>query len=229
MPVQITWSEIALRLILTAIASGIIGFDRSEHDRPAGLRTVMLVGLAASVAMVQVNLLMPTAGRTPDSFVVLDLARWPLGILTGVGFIGGGAILRRGDMVTGLTTAATLWFVTVMGLCFGGGQIALGLVALLLGVIVLAALKWAEDHMKRDLKANLSLSVDSGEIEQEVGGHLRAAGYRVKPLGVEHGGDGRRQLRWEIHWLGTSSDMAPRPAIEEIARQSGVHDVAWKL
>jgi MgtC family len=51
--------------------------------------------------------------------------RLPLGILTGVGFIGGGTILKRGDLVTGVTTAATLWLVTVIGLCFGGGQLAL--------------------------------------------------------------------------------------------------------
>ena len=68
---------------------------------------------------------MNSVGKAPDSFVVLDLMRLPLGILTGVGFIGGG-ILKRGDSIQGVTTAATLWFVTVIGLCFGGGQNELG-------------------------------------------------------------------------------------------------------
>jgi len=54
---------------------------------------------------------------------VMDLMRLPLGILTGVGFIGGGAIFKKGDLVTGVTTAATLWMVTVIGLCLGGGQL----------------------------------------------------------------------------------------------------------
>jgi len=67
----------------------------------------MLVGLAASVAMIQANLLLPVAGKTSASFGVMDLMRLPLGILTGVGFIGAGAILKRGDLVTGMTTAAT--------------------------------------------------------------------------------------------------------------------------
>jgi uncharacterized membrane protein YhiD involved in acid resistance len=58
-----------------------------------------------------------------------DLMRLPLGILTGVGFIGGGVILRRDDIIVGVTTAATLWCVTVIGLCLGGGQIRLGIVA----------------------------------------------------------------------------------------------------
>jgi len=80
-----------------------------------GLRTTLLVCLAAAISMVSVNLFLATAGKPSDSFVVLDLMRLPLGILTGMGFIGGGAILRRDGLVVGVTTAATLWFVTVMG------------------------------------------------------------------------------------------------------------------
>jgi putative Mg2+ transporter-C (MgtC) family protein len=72
--------------------------------------------------MLQANLLMYSVGKTPDSFVVLDLMRLPLGILSGVGFVGAGAILRRDNLVVGVTTAATMWFVIVMGLGFGGGN-----------------------------------------------------------------------------------------------------------
>jgi putative Mg2+ transporter-C (MgtC) family protein len=79
--------------------------------------------------MIQVNILLPMAGSPPTSFIKLDLTRLPLGILSGMGFIGVGAIIRRGNLVDGVTTVATLWYVTVMGLCFGGGQLALGLAA----------------------------------------------------------------------------------------------------
>jgi hypothetical protein len=123
MPITIEWPEIALRLALTVVAGTLIGLNRSEHGHSAGLRTTLLVCLAASVSMIQVNLLLPIAGKSPDSFAVLDLMRLPLGILSGMGFIGAGAILRKGSLVRGLTTAATLWFVTVLGLCFGGGVI----------------------------------------------------------------------------------------------------------
>jgi hypothetical protein len=71
--------------------------------------------------MIQVKLLLPVSGKTSESFSVLDLMRLPLGILTGMGFIGAGAIVKRGSLVHGLTTAATLWFATVLGLCFGDG------------------------------------------------------------------------------------------------------------
>ena len=144
MPLTLQWDDIALRLVLTVIAGTLVGIDRSERGQAAGLRTTILVCLAASVAMIQMNLLLPMAGKTADSFVSLDLMRLPLGILTGMGFIGGGAILRRGNMVQGVTTAATLWLVTVIGLCLGGGQLALGMTTLAMALIVLWALKRLE-------------------------------------------------------------------------------------
>jgi putative Mg2+ transporter-C (MgtC) family protein len=97
----------------------------------------VLVCLAASVAMIQMNLLLPTAGRPSDSFVMNDLMRLPLGILTGMGFIGGGVILRRENIVIGLTTAATLWCVTVIGLCLRGGQLVLGIAVTVVAVAAL--------------------------------------------------------------------------------------------
>jgi uncharacterized membrane protein YhiD involved in acid resistance len=86
MPVHPEWSDVALRLLCAVVAGFVTGYDRGEHGRPAGLRTTMLVSFAACVAMIQANLLLAVAGKTPDSFVVLDLMRLPLGILSGMGF-----------------------------------------------------------------------------------------------------------------------------------------------
>src|ERR1700733_12134943 len=137
MPLNIGWRDIALRLALTLVAGILIGVNRSEHGHAAGLRTTLLVCLAASLSMLQVNLLLPMAGKTSSSFAVMDLMRLPLGILSGMGFIGAGAIVRKDNFVHGLTTAATIWFVTVIGLCFGGGQIALGAVGSAIGIGIL--------------------------------------------------------------------------------------------
>jgi putative Mg2+ transporter-C (MgtC) family protein len=150
-----TWEDIGLRLFLTMVAGAIIGFNRGARGHAAGLRTTILVGLAASVAMIQANILLSVGGRVADSFGVMDILRLPLGILTGVGFIGGGAILRRGDLVTGVTTAATLWVVTVIGLCLGGGQLGLGVTATLFGVITLWMLKWLDMRIPREHRAML--------------------------------------------------------------------------
>src|ERR1700683_2120706 len=159
MPLTLTWQDIALRLAMSLAAGALIGLDRGERGRAAGLRTTLLVCLAAAVAMIQTNLLLATRGRSPDSFIMMDLMRLPLGILTGMGFIGGGAILRRDGFVLGVTTAATLWFVTVIGLCFGGGQIKLGIAAFALGMIVLEGLRWVDYRMKQEERGSLHLTI----------------------------------------------------------------------
>jgi putative Mg2+ transporter-C (MgtC) family protein len=87
--------------------------------------------------MIQMNLLIQTDGKPHDSYAVMDLTRLPPGILTGVGFNGDGAIVRRAKMVLRITTAATMWFATVVGLCVGGGQIDLGSTATVIGFLVL--------------------------------------------------------------------------------------------
>jgi putative Mg2+ transporter-C (MgtC) family protein len=95
--------SIGLRPFLAMVAGAIIGFNRGRRSHPVGLRTTILVGLAASVAMIEPNTLLSAGGRAADSFGVMDVMRLPLEILTGVGFIGGGAILKRGDRLTDVT------------------------------------------------------------------------------------------------------------------------------
>ena len=138
MPVIISWEQIALRILFALAGGFLIGYDRDEHGKTSGIRTNMLVCLAAALAMLQANILMNSTGKASDSFVVLDLMRLPLGILSGIGFIGAGAILRKDGLVHGLTTAATLWFVTVLGLLCGGGQLILALTAIVLSRYSLA-------------------------------------------------------------------------------------------
>jgi putative Mg2+ transporter-C (MgtC) family protein len=157
MPLYPTWPDILVRLVVTMVAGTMIGFNRGVRGEAAGLRTTILVGLAASVAMIQANILLPVAGKTSASFGVMDLMRLPLGILTGVGFIGAGAIFRRSDLVAGVTTAATLWVMTVIGLCLGGDQIALGIVATVLAIFTLWVLKWADMRLPREQRAMLAI------------------------------------------------------------------------
>jgi putative Mg2+ transporter-C (MgtC) family protein len=164
MPLYPSWQDLAVRLVLTMIAGAIIGFNRGARGHAAGFRTTILVGLAASVAMIQANILLPLGGKTPESFAVMDLMRLPLGILTGVGFIGGGAIFKRGDLVTGVTTAATLWMMTVIGLCLGGGQLDLGVVATVLAVVTLWILKWVDTHIPREHRAMLVITADASGL-----------------------------------------------------------------
>lgn len=211
MSVILTWQEIALRLTLTFVAGACIGFNRGEHVRPAGLRTTLLVCLAACVSMLQANLLLSTVGKKADSFVNFDVMRLPLGILTGVGFIGGGAIIRRDNLVLGVTTAATLWFVTVMGLCFGGGQIELGIAAWVIGMIVLAGLKVVERKCKEDRRATLTM-VASGEgpSDKHLSENLESQGFRIMSCAVVYAdGNRSREITCELRWHGQRQDVLP--------------------
>jgi putative Mg2+ transporter-C (MgtC) family protein len=230
MPLHIEWWDIALRLGLSALASAAIGINRGEADRPVGLRTTMLVALAAAISMVQVNLLLPIAGKAQDSFAVMDLMRLPLGILSGMGFIGAGAIIRRDNIVQGVTTAATLWFATTMGLCFGGGQIGLGLAALLLAIFVLWPLKWAEHFAWRGRRGELSITTDAaGPAEREILPQFIAAGFKVGNCAISVGERGKIcTMRCEIRWHEGQLARPPLELVRELGGRPDVISVEWK-
>ena len=229
MPYTIEWPEVALRLLLTVVAGAFLGMNRSEHGHAAGLRTTLLVCLAASVSMLQVNLLLPVSGKTSGSFAVLDLMRLPLGILSGMGFIGAGAIVRKGDLVRGLTTAASLWFATVLGLCFGGGQLLLGSTVLALGVIVLEGLKWVEKRRKQDRHAKLVIAMaQGGPTDDEVAVSLQEKGYDIETWAVSYTDQGsKRELAIELRWRAYPHDIQPPPFLHNLVDRSGVVKVEW--
>jgi putative Mg2+ transporter-C (MgtC) family protein len=180
--------------------------------------------------MLQANLLLATVGKRPDSFVNFDVMRLPLGILTGVGFIGGGAILRRDNLVLGVTTAATLWFVTVMGLCFGSGQIGLGIAAWAMGMIVLAGLKEIEKRCKEDRRATLSLVAGGeGPSEKELSDNLESHGFRIASCAVVYAeGIRNREITCELRWRGKREDTLPPAFLKELAQKPGVLKLAWE-
>ncbi len=232
MSVQIGWDEILLRLVLTLIAGAVIGLNRGEHGRAAGLRTTMLVCLAASLSMIQVNLLLDLNGKSPSSFVVMDLMRLPLGILTGVGFIGAGAILRKDNLVMGVTTAATLWYVTVVGLCLGGGQLLLGTIGVVLGCLILWALKAAELHWHQECHGTLTILCDaSGPDCTDVCRQVEAAGGKVNRwmhLRLRRE-EGHREQTCEVIWKACSRDSHAPPFVQKLLESRGVLQVEWSL
>jgi putative Mg2+ transporter-C (MgtC) family protein len=230
MTTTLGWGDIFWRLALTFLAGAAIGINREEHVRPAGLRTTLLVCLAASVSMIQVNALLTLVGKHPDSFIVMDLMRLPLGILSGMGFIGGGAILRKGDMVRGVTTAATLWFVTVMGLCFGGGQIGLGFATLVLGLVVLDGLKRIEKHWKQEHRGALTISIGSdGPEEKEIAGILEQHGRKAVSWTVNYAKETQtRDFSCEVRWRAKPGKAETPEFVKVLAERSGVKTVGWK-
>ncbi|WP_407176122.1 MgtC/SapB family protein [Bradyrhizobium sp. STM 3562] len=201
-PLQPSWTDIAVRLALTMLAGAIIGFNRGARGHAAGFRTTILVGLAASVAMIQANILLSVSGKTPQSFAIMDLMRLPLGILTGVGFIGGGAILKRGDLITGVTTAATLWLMTVIGLCLGGGQLLLGTAATVLAVLTLWILKWVDGAIPREHHARLVVTCETNwNVVERVSNLVEPMKYRAHFQGQKHHSNSNQtDYAFELSW-----------------------------
>jgi putative Mg2+ transporter-C (MgtC) family protein len=230
MTLTIDWRNIAVRLALTILAGTLIGFNRGERDRPAGLRTTILVCLAASLAMIEANLLLSTHGKSADSFVNVDVMRLPLGILTGIGFIGGGAIIRRGDLVMGVTTAATMWLVTVIGLCFGGGQLYIGAAATALAMIILTWFKEIENRTKRVQHARFKIVTASTEmIDQDVQSRFTAEGYRIMQWSVGYSDlTHRRTLECRVRWHARAHDTTTPAFVDDLSRAPDVLKLEWK-
>jgi putative Mg2+ transporter-C (MgtC) family protein len=225
MPTTLTWHAIAIRLLVTAACAGAIGFDRDQRGHSAGLRTTLLVGLAACLAMIQANWLINSIGKAADSFVEMDIMRLPLGILSGIGFIGAGAIIKRGELVVGVTTAATIWFVTVMGLCFGGGQIGLGLAGFVLGFGVLTGLKRVEFHMSQQHSGDLKITVSSeGPNPEAIATLLARDGLSPSEptISFDNSPGVNRVYGWKVRWRGAHQDPNPPRTIQELATYPGV-------
>lgn len=120
--------EMGLRLVLAAVLGGIIGFQRERSGKEAGLRTHILI--CAGAALLTIVSIYGFPGSDP--------ARIAAGIVTGIGFIGAGVILHRsGGETVGLTTAATIWAVSGIGLAAGAGMYIISVVATVLFLLVL--------------------------------------------------------------------------------------------
>lgn len=217
MPLTPSWSEIAIRLLLTVLGALLIGINREVGGHTAGLRTTVLVGLAACLAMIQANLLLATVGKSGQSFSVMDTLRLPLGVLTGVGFIGGGAILKRGDVVSGVTTAATLWIITAIGLCIGGGQLVVGSTGAIIALIVLSPFKLLDDRLPRKRKAKFVLMFE-GPIE-EVEKTCEAMRLKARFVRKERSqSEGIVSMTFELEWSSTDRAME-RVIVPELEKQ----------
>ncbi len=229
MPIAPSWADIGLRLALAVLASALLGLDRSAKGHSAGLKTTALVGLAACVSMIQANWLLGVDGKAPGSFVTLDLMRLPLGVLTGVGFIGGGAILKDKGEVRGLTTAATLWIVTVLGLCFGGGQNALGLAGTVLAYALLRGLRPLEQRMSEKRGATLSAQWRDGSFDfAQLAAGIAAAKLTLERCSLAQDVTaGTTQVRCGVSYDGEPGRYGPPAELASLLQRAGALKWEW--
>ena len=124
-----TFSEAILRLALAAALGGAIGLEREYHHKPAGLRTNMLIALGSALFSI-LSVELGAGAGSPDRIAAQ--------VVTGIGFLGAGAILRSGENVHGLTTAATIWVNAAIGMAAGLGSYTVAIVAAAITLSVLA-------------------------------------------------------------------------------------------
>jgi len=129
--------EALLRLLVTGLLAGVLGIERELHGRPAGIRTHILLAIGACL-LTMVSFAPLSPGQTTDP------GRLAAAVVTGIGFIGAGAILRHGDSVVGLTTAASLWVAASVGVAVGAGWYFGGAAAAGGAFATLLVLGWVE-------------------------------------------------------------------------------------
>jgi putative Mg2+ transporter-C (MgtC) family protein len=132
--------ELVLRLLLAAGLGAAIGIEREIRQKPSGLRTNMLIALGSAL-FTTLSIQIAHAGGTPD--------RISAQIVTGIGFLGAGAILRSGRSVHGMTTAATIWVNAAVGMAAGAGEFLMATVATVIALLVLAILPPIEGYFER--------------------------------------------------------------------------------
>lgn len=148
---RFTWpAEFILRLALACVCGGMIGLERELRGRQAGFRTNLLVCVgSALVMMVSISFASRSWPHDPDIQLNVDPARIAYGIMTGVGFLGAGTIVKAGLSVRGLTTAAGMWCVAAVGMAAGFGMYTMTLLTTLLIVVALWILDKFEDVLPK--------------------------------------------------------------------------------
>jgi len=181
--------HLLIRFLVALVLSAIIGVEREFHGRPAGLRTHLLVGGGAALIVVVGELLVRALTQSgAESGVRLDQARIIAGVITGVGFLGAGTIIRQGDWVRGLTTAASVWFVAGIGIAVGHGFLVIGSGAAVTGFLVLFAFSRIEEWLPSLTRRILTIEVppeDKEEVWRAVRRHCRAHHMRTRLLSWE--------------------------------------------
>ena len=168
--------ELVLRIVIGTALGAVIGYERDIHGRPAGLRTHALVSLASATFMVVSTHLAYYQGYHEGDFTSVDGSRIAASVVSGIGFLAGGAILRTGLSIQGLTTAAGLWLVAAIGLCAGGGMYVESVAATVIGVAALTILRRFEDKDDR-VRRRLTLTLtDAALATDELVAKLAALG-----------------------------------------------------
>lgn len=219
--------ELVLRLLVAAILGGAVGLEREISDQPAGFRTHILVALGACLfAVVSAYGFAAFLGDEELANLRFDPSRLAAQIVSGIGFLGAGAIIRYGTTVRGLTTAASLWVVAAIGVAVAIGAYLTASVTTAITLLSLWGLKRVRPRLIRGLKVEHEELVIEAQPDLRVDELVRAlaqAGIRVDHLRLEED-EGTRQV---VLFVTLPPGMGPEEAVPVVDRIEGVRNVDW--
>jgi putative Mg2+ transporter-C (MgtC) family protein len=218
-PPTIGWLEVLLRLFVAAALGGAIGLERELRERQAGLRTHLVVCVGSALFT------LVSAYGFRDWGVRVDPTRIAAQIVTGIGFLGAGAIIRQGLSVRGLTTAATLWLVAAIGMATGAGYWEGALIATFGALITLGPLRViAYRGLVRFRPAlhRLLVEIPAGGSPAPIIDAIERQGGRVVSLDVAQEGD-RRSVAADVELAAGSAPSV----VAGVAEIDGVLEVRW--
>ncbi|HYE69588.1 MAG TPA: MgtC/SapB family protein [Anaerovoracaceae bacterium] len=154
--------EMCLRILLAMGIGGIIGWERENSNRPAGLRTHMLVAIGAAVVMLMGEL---SLDKYAD-ITTMDPTRLGAQVISGIGFLGAGTIMREGLTVRGLTTAASLWAVACLGLAAGGGFYESAIIGTIAIILTLTIFEYLEKRFRKVKSRGLTVEMDCVDLSK---------------------------------------------------------------
>ncbi|MDC3952766.1 MgtC/SapB family protein [Polyangium jinanense] len=163
---MISHVEMITRIVVGTALGGIIGYERDRHGKRAGLRTHLLVATASATFMVVSAHFVYFQGYTEGELVEVDGSRIAASVVSGIGFLAGGVILRTGLTIQGITTAAGLWLVTAIGLCAGAGMLLEAAVVTAMGLVVQTVVRRLEGKSNVLVRKRVSVVLaDSKQLD----------------------------------------------------------------
>jgi putative Mg2+ transporter-C (MgtC) family protein len=206
-----------LKLLLATILGGAVGLEREIAGKPAGLRTNILICVGAAL-FTHLSILIAQIGFSPDGHPYGDTTRIAAQIVSGIGFLGAGAILHAHGAVVGLTTAATIWVVAAIGAAVGAGAYVEGVGTTVLIMLVLVGLRPFESRLLlRRRKVNATVRVNRELRFDVVEDLLRSAGLHIHSRrAFEHESD----RVFELQLVGTTKQLDV--AVDELKRRNDV-------
>ncbi len=222
--------ESAIKILVAGLLGAAIGLERGTHGRPAGIRTHALVCIASTL-LIEVSRTGALQGlEGPSGFLInVDPSRMAAGIVTGIGFLGAGAILRvGGDLIRGLTTAACIWFVAAIGVVVGMGGYILAGISTVLAFLILTVLNRLEGSLGAVAYRTLVLGIASPDldaVEQKCRNLMKKYKMRIQQTAYSvNNPNATTELTFSVRIKVRPIDQE---IIKEISALSGVSTVRW--